>query len=52
MCTARPEENGVEVTPVDRGSERGRRLKGGRGEQMHIKTLSVHPALEQMLTFM
>ncbi|KAM7401784.1 hypothetical protein PAMP_017064 [Pampus punctatissimus] len=28
---ARPEENGVEVTPVDRGSERGRRLKGGRG---------------------
>lgn len=27
----RPEENGVEVTPVDRGSERGRRLKGGRG---------------------
>ncbi|XP_067444049.1 ubiquitin-associated protein 2a [Thunnus thynnus] len=28
---ARPEENGVEVTPVDRGSERGRRLRGGRG---------------------
>ncbi|XP_029990307.1 ubiquitin-associated protein 2a [Sphaeramia orbicularis] len=27
----RPEENGVEVTPGDRGSERGRRLKGGRG---------------------
>lgn len=28
---ARPEENGVEVTPVDRGSERGRRGRGGRG---------------------
>uniref|UniRef100_A0A667WV06 Ubiquitin associated protein 2a n=1 Tax=Myripristis murdjan TaxID=586833 RepID=A0A667WV06_9TELE len=28
----RPEENGVEVTPVDRGSERGRRGRGGRGE--------------------
>ncbi|XP_040890380.1 ubiquitin-associated protein 2a isoform X2 [Toxotes jaculatrix] len=28
---ARPEENGVEVTPVDRGSDRGRRVKGGRG---------------------
>ncbi|XP_010741590.2 ubiquitin-associated protein 2a [Larimichthys crocea] len=28
---ARPEENGVEVTPVDRGSDRGRRLRGGRG---------------------
>lgn len=28
---ARPEENGVEVTPVDRGSDRGRRGKGGRG---------------------
>ncbi|KAM3878265.1 ubiquitin-associated protein 2a [Diretmus argenteus] len=27
----RPEENGVEVTPVDRGSERGRRGRGGRG---------------------
>ncbi|XP_040015151.1 ubiquitin-associated protein 2a isoform X2 [Xiphias gladius] len=27
----RPEENGVEVTPVDRGSDRGRRVKGGRG---------------------
>ncbi|XP_061542765.1 ubiquitin-associated protein 2a isoform X1 [Phycodurus eques] len=27
----RPEENGVEVTPVDRGSDRGRRAKGGRG---------------------
>ncbi|KAM9859112.1 ubiquitin-associated protein 2a [Aulostomus maculatus] len=25
------EENGVEVTPVERGSERGRRGKGGRG---------------------
>ncbi|XP_029006056.1 ubiquitin-associated protein 2a [Betta splendens] len=25
------EENGVEVTPVDRGSDRGRRVKGGRG---------------------
>uniref|UniRef100_UPI0037E8C697 ubiquitin-associated protein 2a n=1 Tax=Semicossyphus pulcher TaxID=241346 RepID=UPI0037E8C697 len=29
--TARPEENGVEVTPVDRGSDRGRRARGGRG---------------------
>ncbi|XP_016891910.1 ubiquitin-associated protein 2-like isoform X2 [Cynoglossus semilaevis] len=28
---ARPEENGVEVTLVDRGSDRGRRLRGGRG---------------------
>ncbi|TKS70914.1 Ubiquitin-associated protein 2 [Collichthys lucidus] len=28
---ARPEENGVEVTPVDRGSDRGRRLRVGRG---------------------
>ncbi|XP_029359165.1 ubiquitin-associated protein 2a [Echeneis naucrates] len=28
---ARPEENGVEVAPVDRGSDRGRRVKGGRG---------------------
>ncbi|XP_070697861.1 ubiquitin-associated protein 2a isoform X2 [Pempheris klunzingeri] len=28
---ARPEENGVEVTPVDRGSDRGRRARGGRG---------------------
>ncbi|XP_006784621.1 ubiquitin-associated protein 2a [Neolamprologus brichardi] len=28
---ARPEENGVEVTPVDKGSDRGRRVKGGRG---------------------
>ncbi|XP_077458158.1 ubiquitin-associated protein 2a isoform X2 [Stigmatopora argus] len=28
---ARPVENGVEVTPVERGSERGRRAKGGRG---------------------
>ncbi|KAM6928137.1 ubiquitin-associated protein 2a [Xenentodon cancila] len=28
---ARPEENGVEVTPVDRGSDRGRRVKGTRG---------------------
>nr|XP_020448733.1 ubiquitin-associated protein 2 [Monopterus albus]XP_020448734.1 ubiquitin-associated protein 2 [Monopterus albus]XP_020448735.1 ubiquitin-associated protein 2 [Monopterus albus]XP_020448736.1 ubiquitin-associated protein 2 [Monopterus albus]XP_020448737.1 ubiquitin-associated protein 2 [Monopterus albus]XP_020448738.1 ubiquitin-associated protein 2 [Monopterus albus] len=28
---ARPEENGVEVTPVDRGSDRGRRVKGGKG---------------------
>ncbi|XP_077385652.1 ubiquitin-associated protein 2a isoform X2 [Festucalex cinctus] len=27
----RPAENGVEVTPVDRGSDRGRRSKGGRG---------------------
>ncbi|XP_037346899.2 ubiquitin-associated protein 2a isoform X1 [Pungitius pungitius] len=26
---ARPEENGVEVTPVDRGSDRGRRARGG-----------------------
>ncbi|CAJ1051511.1 ubiquitin-associated protein 2a [Xyrichtys novacula] len=28
---ARPEENGVEVTPVDKGSDRGRRVRGGRG---------------------
>ncbi|XP_049590446.1 ubiquitin-associated protein 2a isoform X4 [Syngnathus scovelli] len=28
---ARPAENGVEVTPVDKGSDRGRRAKGGRG---------------------
>ncbi|XP_034539267.1 ubiquitin-associated protein 2a [Notolabrus celidotus] len=28
---ARPEENGVEVTPVDKGADRGRRLRGGRG---------------------
>ncbi|XP_059925278.1 ubiquitin-associated protein 2a isoform X3 [Gadus macrocephalus] len=28
---ARPEENGVEVMPVERGSERGRRGRGGRG---------------------
>lgn len=28
---ARPEENGVEVTPVDRSADRGRRVKGGRG---------------------
>nr|XP_020485036.1 ubiquitin-associated protein 2 isoform X2 [Labrus bergylta] len=27
----RPEENGVEMTPVDRGSDRGRRVRGGRG---------------------
>ncbi|XP_068576201.1 ubiquitin-associated protein 2a isoform X1 [Cebidichthys violaceus] len=26
---ARPEENGVEVTPVDRGADRGRRARGG-----------------------
>uniref|UniRef100_A0AAQ4QRD5 Ubiquitin associated protein 2a n=1 Tax=Gasterosteus aculeatus aculeatus TaxID=481459 RepID=A0AAQ4QRD5_GASAC len=33
---ARPEENGVEVTPVDRGSDRGRRARGGsRGEHVH-----------------
>nr|XP_019942373.1 PREDICTED: ubiquitin-associated protein 2 isoform X2 [Paralichthys olivaceus] len=28
---ARPEENGVEVTPVDRSSDRGRRVKGSGG---------------------
>uniref|UniRef100_A0AAQ6INA6 UBA domain-containing protein n=1 Tax=Anabas testudineus TaxID=64144 RepID=A0AAQ6INA6_ANATE len=28
---ARLEENGVEVTPVDKGSDRGRRVKGGSG---------------------
>ncbi|KAM9409359.1 ubiquitin-associated protein 2a isoform 1-T1 [Pholidichthys leucotaenia] len=28
---ARPEENGVEVTPVEKGSDRGRRVRGGRG---------------------
>uniref|UniRef100_A0A8D3CXG6 Ubiquitin associated protein 2a n=1 Tax=Scophthalmus maximus TaxID=52904 RepID=A0A8D3CXG6_SCOMX len=38
---ARPEENGVEVTPVDRGSDRGRRVRGGRGEQRLVKTRSV-----------
>ncbi|XP_041836689.1 ubiquitin-associated protein 2a isoform X2 [Melanotaenia boesemani] len=27
----RPEENGVEVTAVERSSDRGRRVKGGRG---------------------
>uniref|UniRef100_A0A3Q2Y034 Ubiquitin associated protein 2a n=1 Tax=Hippocampus comes TaxID=109280 RepID=A0A3Q2Y034_HIPCM len=27
----RPAENGVEVTPVDKGSDRGKRAKGGRG---------------------
>ncbi|XP_029288053.1 ubiquitin-associated protein 2a isoform X2 [Cottoperca gobio] len=27
--TARPEENGVEVMPVDRGADRGRRARGG-----------------------
>lgn len=34
---ARPEENGVEVTPVEKGtekgSERGRRQRGARGER-------------------
>ncbi|XP_041748066.1 ubiquitin-associated protein 2 isoform X1 [Coregonus clupeaformis] len=36
----RPEENGVEVGPVDRGSERGRRGgRGGRGE-CHLVALS------------
>lgn len=29
--TARPEENGVEAAPVDKGSDRGRRVKGSRG---------------------
>uniref|UniRef100_A0A3P9LZU4 Ubiquitin associated protein 2 n=1 Tax=Oryzias latipes TaxID=8090 RepID=A0A3P9LZU4_ORYLA len=28
---ARPEENGVEVAPVDRGADQGRRVKGSRG---------------------
>ncbi|XP_026163244.1 ubiquitin-associated protein 2a isoform X2 [Mastacembelus armatus] len=28
---ARPEENGVDATPLDKGSDRGRRVKGGRG---------------------
>ncbi|XP_072238727.1 ubiquitin-associated protein 2a isoform X2 [Leuresthes tenuis] len=28
---ARPEENGVEVSPVEKGSDRGRRVKGSRG---------------------
>ncbi|XP_014890711.1 ubiquitin-associated protein 2a isoform X4 [Poecilia latipinna] len=28
---ARPEENGVEATPVDKGSDRGRRARGSRG---------------------
>ncbi|XP_037534514.1 ubiquitin-associated protein 2a [Nematolebias whitei] len=28
---ARPEENGVEAAPVDKGSDRGRRVKGSRG---------------------
>lgn len=29
--TARPEENGLEAAPVDKGSDRGRRVKGSRG---------------------
>uniref|UniRef100_A0A8D3CZI6 Ubiquitin associated protein 2a n=1 Tax=Scophthalmus maximus TaxID=52904 RepID=A0A8D3CZI6_SCOMX len=41
---ARPEENGVEVTPVDRGSDRGRRVRGGRGEQRLVKTRTFNPA--------
>lgn len=49
LCSflARPEENGVEVTPVEKGSEkgseRGRRQRGGRGEQTLLLKLS--PAL-------
>lgn len=46
---ARPEENGVEVTPVDRGSDRGRRPRGGRGEPTVFETWSVRPALQWML---
>lgn len=46
---ARPEENGVEVTPVDRGSDRGRRQRGGRGEWTVFETLSVRGALQWML---
>nr|XP_061814143.1 ubiquitin-associated protein 2-like [Nerophis lumbriciformis] len=34
---ARPVENGVEVTPVERGSDRGKRAKGGRGEMANSK---------------
>uniref|UniRef100_A0A665T5T4 UBA domain-containing protein n=1 Tax=Echeneis naucrates TaxID=173247 RepID=A0A665T5T4_ECHNA len=48
---ARPEENGVEVAPVDRGSDRGRRVKGGRGEQTLIKILSEDQTAEYVLTF-
>lgn len=39
LYAARPEENGVEVAPVDKGSDRGRRVRGGRGERTNFKTL-------------
>lgn len=48
-CAARPEENGVEVTPADRGPDRGRRARGGRGEHPHVAVLSACPRLEWML---
>lgn len=38
LYPARPEENGVEVAPVDKGSDRGRRVRGGRGEHTNFKT--------------
>lgn len=37
VCPARPEENGVEAAPVDKGSDRGRRVRGARGECTNIK---------------
>lgn len=49
--TAHVEENGVEVTPVDRGSDRGRRVKGGRGERNAHQTLSVQHLVKTILTF-
>lgn len=33
LLTARPEENGVEATPLDKGSDRGRRARGSRGRR-------------------
>lgn len=47
---ARPEENGVEVTPVEKasekGSERGRRQRGARGERT-LQTESLRPCPHQ-----
>lgn len=37
LYPARPEENGVEVAPVDKGSDRGRRVRGARGEHTNFK---------------
>lgn len=36
LLTARPEENGVEATPLDKGSDRGRRARGSRGRSMKM----------------